>query len=70
MGNGAGGVGGCGASVGGEGAGGAGGKTEYHVLAASGSEGHWMAETEGGVSLAGPELDRALAPQPGVDKKK
>jgi len=35
------------------------------VLAASGSEGHWMADTEGGVRLAAPALDRALKlPQP------
>jgi dienelactone hydrolase len=37
-----------------------GGKVDFRVLAASGSEGHWMAETEGGMKLAGPELDRAL----------
>jgi dienelactone hydrolase len=37
-----------------------GGKVEFRVLAASGSEGHWLAETEGGVKIAGPELDRAL----------
>jgi hypothetical protein len=30
------------------------------VLAASGSEGHWLAESEAGVKIAGPELDRAL----------
>src|SRR5260370_8225981 len=35
-------------------------KVEFRVLAASGSEGHWLAETEGGVKIAGPELDRAL----------
>lgn len=37
-----------------------GGKAEFRVLAASGSEGHWTAETEAGVKVAGPELDRAL----------
>ena len=37
-----------------------GGKVDFRVLAASGSEGHWLAETEGGVKIAGPELDRAL----------
>jgi dienelactone hydrolase len=36
------------------------GKVEFRVLAASGSEGHWLAETEAGVKLAAPELDRAL----------
>ena len=35
-------------------------KVDFRVLAASGSEGHWLAETEGGVKIAGPELDRAL----------
>jgi dienelactone hydrolase len=37
-----------------------GGKAEFRVLAASGSEGHWMAETESGVRIASPELERAL----------
>jgi dienelactone hydrolase len=37
-----------------------GAKVSFRVLASYGSEGHWMAETEGGVKLAGPELDRAL----------
>jgi dienelactone hydrolase len=36
------------------------GKVEFRVLAASGSEGHWLVETEAGVKLAAPELDRAL----------
>ena len=43
------------------------GKASFHVLAASGSEGHWLAETEAGAKIAGPELDRALkisAPNP------
>ena len=39
---------------------GGGDKVEFHVLPASGSEGHWLAETEAGVKLAGPELERAL----------
>jgi dienelactone hydrolase len=39
---------------------GAGGKVHFRVLAASGSEGHWLAESEAGVKSAGPELDRAL----------
>ena len=37
-----------------------GGKADFNVLPAHGSEGHWLPETEGGVKLAGPELDRAL----------
>jgi dienelactone hydrolase len=37
-----------------------GGSVDFHVLAASGNEGHWLAETEAGVKIAGPELDRAL----------
>jgi hypothetical protein len=41
---------------------GGGGKVELRVLAASGSEGHWMVETEAGVKIAEPELDRALKP--------
>ena len=32
----------------------AGGKVDFHVLPASGSEGHWLAETEAGVKIAGP----------------
>jgi dienelactone hydrolase len=40
------------------GAGGA--KADFHVLPAYGSEGHWLVETEGGMKLAVPELDRAL----------
>ena len=35
-------------------------KVEFHVLPVSGSEGHWLAETEAGVKLAGPEMERAL----------
>jgi dienelactone hydrolase len=38
----------------------AGGKTDFRVLQAHGSEGHWLVETGGGVNLAEPELDRAL----------
>ena len=37
-----------------------GGSVDFHVLAASGSEGHWLAETDGVVAIAGRELDRAL----------
>jgi dienelactone hydrolase len=39
---------------------GGGGKVEFRVLPASGGEGHWLAETEGGIKSAGLELDRAL----------
>jgi dienelactone hydrolase len=39
---------------------GGGGKVEFRVLAASGSEGHWLAESEAGVKIAGPELERVL----------
>jgi dienelactone hydrolase len=35
-------------------------KVDFRVLAAVGSEGHWLAETESGVKTAAPELDRAL----------
>jgi dienelactone hydrolase len=38
----------------------AGGKVDFRVLPASGSEGHWLLETEAGVKIAGGELDRAL----------
>jgi dienelactone hydrolase len=38
----------------------AGGKVDFHVLAACGSEGHWLPETESGVRLAAADLDRAL----------
>lgn len=41
---------------------GSGGKVGLRVLAASGSEGHWLAETESGIKIAAPELDRALKP--------
>ena len=41
---------------------GAGGKVDFKALAAYGGEGHWLPETEGGVMLAGSELDRALKP--------
>jgi dienelactone hydrolase len=50
---------------------GGGGKVDFRVLAASGSEGHWLAETEGGIKLATPELDRALkGPGSKPDKKR
>ena len=48
-----------------------GGKVEFRVLAASGSEGHWLAESEAGVGIAGPELDRALKrPRPTAASKR
>jgi dienelactone hydrolase len=48
-----------------------GGKVDFRVLAASGSEGHWLAETEAGVKIAAPELDRALkALVPAAAKKR
>jgi hypothetical protein len=37
-----------------------GGEVDFRVLTASGSEGHRLVETEAGVKIAGPELDRAL----------
>src|SRR6476661_1895158 len=37
-----------------------GGSVDFHALPASGGEGHWLAETESGVRLAEPYLDRAL----------
>src|SRR6266403_6156614 len=43
---------------------GGGGKVDFRVLPASGSEGHWLAETEAVVKTAGPELDRALKALP------
>jgi dienelactone hydrolase len=47
-----------------------GGSVDFHVLAASGSEGHWLPETEAGVKIAGPELDRALKPPTAAVKKR
>jgi len=35
-------------------------KVDLHLLPASGSEGHWLAETEAGVKIAASELERAL----------
>jgi len=49
----------------------AGGKVAFHVLTASGSEGHWLPETEDGMKIAGPELERALkARTPTAAKKR
>jgi dienelactone hydrolase len=48
-----------------------GASVDFHVLAASGSEGHWLPESEAGIKIAGPELDRALkASEAGVVKKR
>jgi dienelactone hydrolase len=48
-----------------------GAKVDFHVLKASGSEGHWLPESEAGVKIAGPELDRALkASDAGAAKKR
>jgi dienelactone hydrolase len=48
----------------------AGGKVDFRVLAADGSEGHWMPETESGITRAGAELDRALKLQPPLAAQK
>ena len=48
----------------------AGAKVDFRALPAYGSEGHWLPETEGGVKLAGPELDRALKPRSSTPAKK
>ncbi len=48
----------------------AGGKVDFRVLAASGSEGHWLPETDGGMKAAGPELDRALKVRSSTAAKK
>jgi dienelactone hydrolase len=48
-----------------------GARVDFRVLAASGSEGHWLPESEAGVKIAGPELDRALkAGDAGAMKKR
>jgi dienelactone hydrolase len=48
-----------------------GARVDFHVLAASGSEGHWLPESEAGVKIAAPELDRALkASDAGAAKKR
>jgi len=39
---------------------GAGGQVDFRMLPAYGSEGHWLPETDGGVKLAGAELDGVL----------
>jgi dienelactone hydrolase len=47
-----------------------GGSVDFHGLAASGNEGHWLAESEAGVNLAGAELDRALKLPGPIEAKK
>jgi dienelactone hydrolase len=41
---------------------GGGDKVDFRVLAASGGEGHWLAETDGGAKIFGPVLESALKP--------
>jgi dienelactone hydrolase len=48
----------------------AGGQIDFRALPAYGSEGHWLPETEGGVKLAGPDLDRALKQRSPTTAKK
>jgi dienelactone hydrolase len=48
----------------------AGGKVDFRVLAAYGSEGHWLPETEAGVKLAGPDLDRVLKSRSSTSAKR
>jgi dienelactone hydrolase len=44
---------------------------DFRVLAASGDEGHWLAESEAGVKSAEADLDRALKlSRPATDKKR
>jgi hypothetical protein len=48
-----------------------GGKVDFRVLAACGSEGHWLPETDGGMKAAAQELARALkALTPAAAKKR
>lgn len=46
-----------------------GGKAEFRALPASGSEGHWLPETESGVKLAASDLDRVLKGRPATVKR-
>ncbi len=46
-------------------------KVDFRMLAAYGGEGHWLAETDSGVKIAVPELERALkALSPAAAKKR
>jgi dienelactone hydrolase len=50
---------------------GGGGKVDFHALAASGHEGHWLAESGQGIAGAAAELDHALrAADPGRAKER
>lgn len=44
-------------------------RVDFHVLGASGDEGHWLAEKEGGDRLFGAALERALGVTKGRPKK-
>jgi hypothetical protein len=46
-----------------------GGRVNFRLLAASGSEGHWLPETGSGVKIAAPALDRALKLRPPTEAK-
>jgi dienelactone hydrolase len=45
-------------------------KVDFHMLAADGSEGHWLAETESGIRAAAGDLERALKLQPSMSAQK
>ena len=48
-----------------------GGRVDFRALPAFGSEGHWLAESEGVAAIAGSDLDRALKrPNPSTAKKR
>lgn len=47
-----------------------GGKANFRVLPAHGGEGHWLAESTGGIALANVELDRALKARSAAPAKK
>jgi dienelactone hydrolase len=47
-----------------------GGKVDFHVLATRGGDGHWLADTDGGIRIATGELDRALNLQPPMAAQK
>jgi dienelactone hydrolase len=47
----------------------AGGKVDFKALPPYGGEGHWLPESEGGVKLAAPELERALKPVRAAGKR-
>ena len=45
-------------------------KVDFHVLPAFGSEGHWLAESEGADKILGPVLDTALKAAAGTSTKR